>query len=572
LLDALRYFSALTRHGLAPFARQALGQTTLADVLARSARKRPNALALEVDDEAFTCAQLARLAESAAAELVAWGTEPGDVVALVGRNSVAYVALLLGAAQRGVTLALVHPELAGQPLGQALEAARATRVVCEEQLLSSVRAVSALPVLGFDPERREPFAMSVAGTTGFAPSRGTRDWALVYTSGTTGFPKACRLPHSRVLTAACVFAAPLCDFRHDDKLLCALPLHHGSPLMVGLGACLVTGTPLRLLRRFSASTLIEDARRSRATCLLYVGDLGRMLLATPPSARDRDHPLRMAVGNGMSPQIWRDFQERFGIAQVREFYAATESPMGLFNVAGRVGSVGNLPYAWMFGMKLVRVDPETGELLRGADGRLQESAVDEPGELLVRARQSGLGVYHGYVDQVATESRLVRSAFREGDVLFRTGDVLRRDHDGFYYFVERRGDSFRFRGENVSAALVERELEGLAGVRAALVTGVTVPGYEGQAGLAALIWEQGFDVNSLAILAERLPRSALPRFVRRVEELPRTASLKLRRRALAADGVDPERVAAELWVLRGDTYIRLDSAAYRDILSGSLRL
>jgi fatty-acyl-CoA synthase len=375
-----------------------------------------------------------------------------------------------------------------------------------------------------------------------------------------------------VLTAACVFAAPLCDFRRDDKLLCPLPLHHGSPLMVGLGACLATGTPLRLLRRFSASTLLEDAKRSRSSCLLYVGDLGRILLATPASKRDREHGLRMAVGNGMSPQIWREFQERFGIQQIREFYAATESPMGLFNMAGRVGSVGNLPYAWMFGMKLVRIDRETGELVRGEDGRLQECQVDEPGELLVRARQSGLGVYHGYVDQAATESRLVRSAFREGDALFRTGDVLRRDRDGFYYFVERRGDSYRFRGENVSAALVERELESLAGVQGALVTGVSVPGYEGQAGLAALVWEQGFDVNSLMTLAKRLPRSALPRFVRRLDELPRTASLKPRRRALTAEGVDPERVAAELWVLRGDTYIRLDGAAYRDILSGSLRL
>jgi fatty-acyl-CoA synthase len=572
LFDALRYFSALMRSGLAPFARQALGQTTLADVLARSARKRPNALALEVDDEAFTCVELARLAESAAAQLVAWGVGPGEVVALVGKNSVAYAALLLGAAQRGVTLALVHPELAAQPLGQALDAAKATRVVCEEQLLSNVRAASTLPVFGFDPARREPFAMPAAGATGFVASRGAHDWALVYTSGTTGLPKACRLPHSRVLTAACVFAAPLCDFRHDDKLLCALPLHHGSPLMVALGACLVTGTPLRLLRRFSASTLIEDARRSGATCLLYVGDLGRMLLATPPSAGDRDHPLRMAVGNGMSPQIWREFQERFGIRQIREFYAATEAPMGLFNVAGRVGSVGNLPYAWMFGMKLVRVDAETGELVRGENGRLQECEVDEPGELLVRARQSGLGVYHGYVDQAATESRLVRSAFRKGDVLFRTGDVLRRDRDGFYYFVERRGDSFRFRGENVSAALVERELESLAGVQAALVAGVAVPGYEGQAGLAALVWADGFDVNSLTTLAQRLPRSALPRFVRRLEELPRTASLKLRRRALAAEGVDPERVSAELWVLDGSAYVPLARETYRDILAGKLRL
>jgi fatty-acyl-CoA synthase len=280
----------------------------------------------------------------------------------------------------------------------------------------------------------------------------------------------------------------------------------------------------------------------------------------------------LAVGNGLSPEVWTKLQERFGIAQVREFYAATESPMGLFNLSGRVGSVGNLPYAWMFGMKLVRVDPETGELLRGRGGKLLECGVDEPGELLLRARKRGLGVFHGYVDRDATQSRLVRSASDDGDALFRTGDVLRRDRDGYYYFVERRGDGYRFRGENVSAAQVERELEKVAGVLSAVVAGVEVPGYDGKVGLAALVWEPGFDVARLGVLADALPRCALPRFVRRLDELPRTSSLKVRRRALGLEGVDPERVSAELWVFVEGTYVPLTSEAYRDIVAGKLRL
>ena len=571
MLDALRYFSALTRSGLWPFARQAFGERTFADVVARSARLHPNAPALEVGDEAFTCAELGRLANSAARQLTTWGVRTGDVVALIGRNSVAYVALLLGAAQRGVTLALVHPELADEPLRQALTAAGATRVLCEQQLVASVATATKLPVYDFDPERREPFGLE-ASAPDLAASRAEHDWVLIYTSGTTGLPKASRLPHSRVMTASCLFAAPLCGFRQGDKLLCALPLHHASPLMVGLGACLVTGTPLRLERRFSASSLLDVARRSQATALLYVGDLGRMLLATPPSDRDRDHALRLVVGNGLSSEIWARLQERFGIEQVREFYAATESPMGLFNISGRVGSVGNLPYAWMFGMKLVRIDPESGDLLRGADGKLQECAVDEPGELLVKARQSGIGVYHGYVDRAATESRLVRAAFHDDDVLFRTGDVLRRDRDGFYYFVERQGDSYRFRGENVSVSQVEQELVGINGVQSAVVTGVEVPGYDGRVGLAALVWAPDFDVARLSALAERLPRSALPRFVRRLDDLPRTSSLKVRRRALSAAGADPERLPDPLWVLAGGAYVPLSSEIYRDILAGKLRL
>jgi fatty-acyl-CoA synthase len=568
--DAFRYFGSLIRGGLPAFLRQATGDVTLADLAARWARKRPRALALEVAGERLSYRELDDAARAAAQWLEALGARSGDVVALVGRNSIAYVALLLGGARRGITLALVHPELAGEPLRQALGAAGAGYVACEASLEPALREASGLPRATFDPQSRAPFPPAVT-PLGFVADRARRDFALVFTSGTTGLPKACRLPHSRVLSAACLFGAPLFDFRGSDKLLCALPLHHGSPLMLGLGTCLVTGTPLLLEPRFSASRLLGVARQSGATALLYVGDLGRLLLATPESPDDRQHAVRVAVGNGMAPEIWQKFQTRFGIAQVREFYAATESPVGIFNLSGRVASVGNLPYAWMFGLKLARLDAE-GELVRDAAGRLCECADDEPGELLVRARRSGLGVYHGYVDAGATEARIVRDAFVPGDALFRTFDVLRRDRDGFYYFVERGGDSFRFRGENVSVSQVERELMTLPGVREALVTGVPVPGYDGRVGLAVLVCEPGFDVASLQPLAQRLPRSSLPRFVRLVGELRRTSSLKRQRRSWADEGVDPAQVDDALWVLQDGQYRRLDPATYRDIVTAQLRL
>jgi fatty-acyl-CoA synthase len=567
--DALRYLRGWLEHGALPLLRQALGEVTLADVVARQARVRPDALALAVGGERLDYRALHAAACQAAGKLRSLGLESGQVVALVARNSSAYVAWLLGAAQRGVTLALVHPELSGEPLRHALAAAGAQQLLCEHELASAVSTATALPVTGFDPGRGDAWWRGPVDQAPFAPDRRRRDFALVYTSGTTGLPKACRLPHSRVLAAACLFGAPLFDYGASDKLLCALPLHHGSPLMLGLGVCLVTGTALVLERRFSASDYLAAAERSGATVLLYVGDLGRMLLGTPPSERDRRHGLRLAVGNGMAPEVWTKFQERFGIRQVREFYAATESPVGLFNFSGRVGSVGNLPYAWMFGLKLVRLD-EQGEPLRSAAGELLECADDEPGELLVRARKSGVGVYHGYVDTSATEARLVYAA--DGSALFRTGDVLRRDRDGYYYFVERRGDGYRFRGENVSATQVEQELSAVPGVAAALVSSVVVPGYDGRVGLAVLVPCAGFDIAALGALRERLPRAALPRFVRIVSELPRTSSLKLKRRDFGEQGVDPDALADALWVLVDGAYQRLDGAAYRDICQGRQRL
>jgi fatty-acyl-CoA synthase len=568
--DALRYFLALFRGSAGAFLRQFSGEATLADLLSRWAKRRPDALALEVGGARLNYTELSAAALGAAQCLQGLGARSGDVVALVGQNSVGYVAALLGGARSGITLALVHPELAGEHLEQALASAGAKFVLCEAELAERIRQTTALPLATFDPHSAAPFPLGEQACA-FASDRRSRDFALVYTSGTTGWPKACRLPHSRVLAAACLFGAPLFDFRPGDKLLCALPLFHGSPLMLGLGVCLVTGTPLVLERRFSASEFLNVAARTGATALLYVGDLGRMLLATPESARDREHSLRVAVGNGMAESVWPKFQARFGIANVREFYAATESPVGIFNFSGRVGSVGNLPYAWMFGLKLAKLD-EQGELVRDAKGRLVECAPDEPGELLVRARRSGLGVFHGYVDQSATEARLVRDAFEPGDALFRTFDLLRRDRDGFYYFVERRGDSYRFKGENVSVAAVERELEALPGVRGAAVAGVAVAGYDGRVGLAVVASEPGFEVASLHALSTRLPRTALPRFVRLVPELSRTASLKLKRRSWADEGVDPERVAAELWALVEGAYRRLDAETYRDIEAGKLRL
>jgi fatty-acyl-CoA synthase len=569
--EILQYLTGLLRGGLVPFARQAMGDVTLADVVARAARERPNDLALQVGEERLTYAELDRAASAAAARLVALGLVSGDVAALVGRNSSAYVAWLLGGARLGITLALAHPELSGEPLRHALSAAGASLVLCEGELLEGARVATTLPVWPFEPERGDAWWSAAVPAPAFAAERGRYDFARVFTSGSTGLPKACRLPHSRVLAAACLFGAPLFDYRASDKLFCPLPLHHASPLMLGLAACLVTGTPLVLQRRFSASDFLLTAERSGATVLLYVGDLGRILLATPESERDRRHALRLAVGNGMAADVWPKFQQRFAIAQVREFYAATESPVGMFNLSGQIGSIGNLPPAWMFGLKLARLAPD-GELARDARGRLIECDADEPGELLVRARRSGLGVYHGYVDPAATEARLVRSAFRDTDVYFRTGDVLRRDRNGFYYFVERRGDSYRFRGENVSAVQVERELLGLPGVLFAQVTSVPLPGYDGRVGVAVLVPGEGFDLTRLEALRDRLPRTALPRFVRLVEELPRTSSLKLKRQAWGDDGVDPERVTDPLSVLIEGKYRRLDAVTYRDVIDGRVRL
>jgi fatty-acyl-CoA synthase len=565
-----------------PFARQALGETTLAHVLERQARVQGGRMALQYGERQVSFGELDARVNHAVRWLEARGVKGGDVVALVGSNSLGYVELLLAGARAGITLALVHPELSGPPLQHALTVAGARLALCEAELAPKLWALS-FPCHEFELEQSYDQSEARRATTQRSqrnrpPARAPggaripqRDFALIYTSGTTGMPKACRIPHARVLAAACLFGAPLFDFVDGDKLLCALPLYHASPLLLGLATCLIGGAALVLERRFSARELLATARRTEATGLLYVGELGRMLLATPVSALDREHGLRFAVGNGMAEDCWRGIAQRFGIEDIREFYAATESPVGIFNLSGRIGSVGNLPFDWMFGLKLARLDPETGELMRDRHGYLLEAGVNEPGELLVKARTRGIGVYYGYLDRKATEARIVRAAFRPGDAYFRTGDVLRKDRDGYYYFVERAGESYRFRGENVSLAQVEGELRALPEVAQAVVTAVALPGYDGRLGLAGVVTRPGFRIEQLEQLQRRLPRSAWPRFVRQLPELELTGSLKLKRRALSDAGVDAAPSLQPMWVLEDDRYVELDAERYAAIRASSFR-
>jgi long-chain acyl-CoA synthetase len=522
LLDALRYFSALMRSGLAPFARQALGQKTLADVLARSARKRPNALALEVDDEAFTCAELARLAESAAAQLVTWGVEPGDVVALVGRNSVAYVALLLGAAQRGVTMALVHPELAAQPLRQALDAARATRVLCEEPLLGNVRAASELPVLGFDPERREPFAMPAAGVTGFAPSRGAHDLALVYTSGTTGLPKGVRrkpmAPEQVAASARVGGIAYGVKPNQDQVILMNGPMYHSAPNSYGMLA-FRSGCTIVLEPRFDPEDMLQLIERHRVTHMHMVPTMFVRLLRLPEEVKRRYDlsSLRFVVHGAAPcpPQVKRAMIEWWGPV-INEYYGATE--------------MGNVTFCtseeWL-------AHPGTvGKLMPGAVVKV----IDEDGnELPPRAIGEVIGRMQGSSDfTYQNDDDKRRRMEKQG--LITPGDVGYFDEDGYLYLCDRANDMIISGGVNIYPAEIEAELHKLPEVADCAVFGIPDEEF-GEAVCAYVQPQPGVDVDE-ADLRERLRRQVsgykMPKLWEFVAELPREDSGKIFKRKLRA--------------------------------------
>ncbi len=526
--------------------------------LAQQASRAPHETCWELDDERLSFAEALAFVRRAARVLVERGVEPGDVVALVAGNSPRYLGLLIAISYAGAAAALVNPELRGAPLEHALAAVqpRLTLVEAEfPELETAIASAAELPA-----PRVNPHGVFV----------------YIYTSGTTGLPKPCRVRYERARAAATIFGSVAFEFRvGKDKLYCALPLHHSSALLIGVGAALVAGVPVALRRKFSAREFASDLVRYDATATLYIGDVCRALVHSPVTPAESQVRLRVAVGNGLEAQVWSEFQRRFGRPRIREFYASTEAPAAILNLTGTIGSLGHVPFERRRGFRLARLDAERLELLRSPQGRASECAADEPGELLFRVFPSAAaphGEFGGYTDMAASSARIAHDVFEAGDAYFRSGDVLRRDRDGFFYFVDRLGDGFRWKGENVSALEVERVLDAELGFPGVAVFGVAVPGYPGRAGFAEIVGE--FDAEAFARAARALPVAARPCFVRPVLSLELTSSFKIKRRALELQSVALQMrgPTESLWVRQNERYVVLTHQLWDDLCRGQARL
>jgi fatty-acyl-CoA synthase len=574
--------------------RMLAGRTqSLLDVVAHHAERDPHGLALEMDGAGgavrMTWQSLVQTTSRIAHVLAAAGAKQGDVVVLMGTNSPFYVAAILGISRIGATAALINHHLEGRPLAHALSSSKARVGLFERRFRDAVEAIP--EVDGFLPKRfvygaggegaadRDDFdaEMERVPWWAFPAAKVHRDddFVYIYTSGTTGLPKPCRVSHSRALMAGAAFGAVMFEFEPGDKLYCALPLYHSSALLLGAGACLATGTPMAIREGFSVKAFWPDVRRYDATATIYIGEVCRYLLAADPSPDERNHRLRVAVGNGMRPDVWASFQERFGIDKIREFYAATEAPGFLVNLSGKVGSVGRMPLAGMGWLTLVKYDVDQDRPIRGADGFCIPCGADESGELLVRLPkllQVGAFEFRGYTDPDATQKKILTDVFEPGDRFFRSGDLLRRDADGFYYFVDRIGDTFRCKGENVSTAEVADVLSRTEGVLEVTVVGVQVPAIEGQFGLAAVVVEGELDTEAFHEVAKELPSYAQPRFVRVLGELEKTGTYKVQKGTLKREGADPGRVKDSLYVWDTTRYVPLTETIYEEIIAGTRRI
>jgi fatty-acyl-CoA synthase len=360
----------------------------------------------------------------------------------------------------------------------------------------------------------------------------------------------------------------------DDRLYNGLPMYHSVGGVVATVGALVNGGSVVVREKFSVQAFWGDVARWDCTLFQYIGELCRYLLNAPERAEERAHRLRLACGNGLRPDVWSAFQARFAIPQILEFYASTEGNFSLYNVEGEVGAMGRIPafLSHRFPAALVRFDPETGAPARDEEGRCIRCARGETGEAIGRV-SSGGGRFEGYTSAEESEKKLLRDVFEPGDAWFRTGDLMRQDARGFFYFVDRIGDTFRWKGENVSTGEVAAAIAACPGVIEAEVYGAPVPGADGKAGMAALVVDDAFSPEALrAHLATCLPAYARPVFLRLTEAIAATETFKPKKAALAAEGYDLARVSDALFVDVAGAYAPLDAAMAARLASGQVRL
>lgn len=593
IVRELRTFRILIATGLAMRGHRPDGKTTVADVFETVADRSGSAEAVVFEGRSLSYAELDRDANRVANWARSTGLGAGDVVALLMQNRPEYLATWLGLAKAGVQTALINTNLTAGPLAHALSVSGAEHVIVGAELADNLATArdriaesTMIWAAGGDVPDSRSFDDALSKMSRERPSAVVREGLrtgdnlfFIYTSGTTGNPKAAYFSHFKFLQAVAGYTA-FCSITSSDRVYCVLPLYHTAGGVIAVGMALTNGATLVLRDRFSASRFWDDCRRERVTVFQYIGELCRYLLASPERDDDRQHDVRLAVGNGLRPDIWAEFRDRFGIADIREFYGATEGNFGLVNVDNKVGAVGRIPpYARkLMPVELVRFDVETETHPRDGNGRCFRCVSGEAGEAIGRIpaeRDAPAGRFEGYRDEEASRKKVLSDVFEDGDRWYRTGDLLSFDDDGYYYFVDRIGDTFRWKGENVATNQVSEVVTTFDGIQEANVYGVSVPGADGRAGMAAIVCKGDPDMAALyRHVTANLPAYARPMFLRLQEQMDTTGTFKHRKVDLVKDGFDPSQVDAPLFLLDDETaaYVPLDQAMYKRVQAGQVRI
>uniref|UniRef100_A0A9J8AJE6 Very long-chain fatty acid transport protein n=1 Tax=Cyprinus carpio carpio TaxID=630221 RepID=A0A9J8AJE6_CYPCA len=518
-------------------------RSTVPSIFAQRVALHPDkpALVEESTGEVWSFSELDRRSNAVAQWALAQGWRSGDVVAIFMESRPLMVALWLGLAKVGVEPALINFNL---------------------------RRDSLMHCMGVSGARGMVFGVELLDDRLF----------YIYTSGTTGLPKAAIIVHSRYYRIA-AFGYYSFGLGPDDVVYCCLPLYHSAGNIVGVGQCLLHGLTVVIRRKFSASRFWDDCVKYNCTVVQYIGEICRYLLSQPVRPSESCHQVRVAMGNGLRPNVWEDFMKRFNIKRIGEFYGATECNCSLANMDNKVGACGfnSVILPSVYPIRLLRADEDTMELIRDSQGLCVPCKPGEPGIIVGRINpHDPLRRFDGYANQEATNKKISHNVFKKGDSVYVSGDLMVMDEFGYVYFRDRGGDTFRWRGENVSTTEVEGILSSLLKHTDVAVYGVSVPGVEGKAGMAAIV-----DVTNyfncetfLRDVQNALPSYARPIFLRLSPEVDKTGTFKIQKTRLQKEGFDPQQTTDQLYFLnsRLGRYESLTEELYSAIMQGKLSL
>lgn len=560
-----------------------------------NAVSRPDRTALICEGETETWRSLNERANRIANHLKAQGVEAGDCVSLFMQNRIEFVVMAVAICKLGAVGGLINTNLTRQQLVHCISLTKSKKIIFGEELTEPLNHIR--PELTLNDGKDYLFVRDHAESSGQEPAP---NWAVelnssdggnsenppesrqvqiastafyIFTSGTTGLPKAARVSHQRMLMAAGMSGKSLMRIDENDRMYNCLPLYHGTGLMIGLTAAFTVGASTVVRRRLSVSAFWDDIRRYECTSFVYIGEFIRYLMSHPESAKDKENLVRAIVGNGLRPDIWQDFKQRFDIERIGEFYGASEGNGGFANVFNKDCTVGlgTAP------AKIIAYDVAADEIIRNSEGFCIEQPEGESGLLLIQITDKSK--FEGYTSEEASNSKVVNDVFEAGDAYFNTGDLMKTVDVGFafgqthYQFVDRVGDTFRWKSENVSTNEVGEIINQHPDIIFSNVYGVEIPGTDGRAGMAAIVLSEGVAFDQMNIesfsahIAENLPSYARPIFIRLLQELPTTTTHKLQKNDLRDQAYHLDKVTDTLLVWRPHEagYTRLDSDYYDQI-------
>ncbi|XP_022179377.1 long-chain fatty acid transport protein 4-like [Myzus persicae] len=586
-----------------------LGCNTYAKIFKRFVEKHPNKIAFKHEGSAWRYIEVEELSNQIANYFKEQGFKRGDVVALFMESCPEYVCIWLGLSKIGVVVALINNNLRADTLAHSIKVSNCSAVIIgKEQVNALVEIINTTT----DDKLKDLFTKSavyiknyiddttsLTNTTSItnainldcelkeisksAPVKdisegSSKDQMLyIYTSGTTGMPKAAIMTQSRAIYMA-MGAKHIAGITEHDVVYTPLPLYHTAGGILGVSSVLLGGSTCVIRSKFSASNYWTDCLKYECTVAQYIGEMCRYCLASPPSDADKSHQVRLILGNGLRPQIWTDFTTRFNIKQVAEFYGATEGNANMMNTTNKVGAVGFIPFIGekFYPVTLIRVDPDTNEPIRGENNLCIKCKVGEPGLLVGKIRKTTENSFSGYVEKSASEKKIIKDVFSKGDKVFNSGDVLIRDEHNFYYFKDRTGDTFRWKGENVSTSEVEAAISNIVKLKDCLVYGVEVPNTEGKAGMVAIVDESNdLDLDKLSAgINKSLPAYARPLFLRVVKTpVSLTGTFKMKKNDVQNEGFDLTKVTEDpLYFNEGRKFVPLTQELRDSIVNGEKRL